>query len=95
MAFTPKVKEKWAKVLTLDMMSSEESDESDDDAIIVRPLRWRHDRVAAFLHNLDERSHDDKSPQAKRQTKKRKQADTFSLRPLPATRYSSWATTDQ
>lgn len=38
-----KDKSKWAKVMTSDMMSSEESDSHDEDLIIVKPLQWRHE----------------------------------------------------
>ena len=40
-----KDKEKWMKVMTTEMMSSEESDNEDADIIIFKPLPWRSRRV--------------------------------------------------
>ena len=61
-----KEKEKWAKVLHADLMSSEDSEGGGDDIIIVKPLQWRSTRVAKFLHTLDVEG---KTMQAKRQRK--------------------------
>ena len=52
-------------------MSSEESD--DGEVIEVRPLPWRSDRVTTFLHSLDDKARDNKSPQARRQMKTRRE----------------------
>ena len=61
-------------------MSSEESEE--EDVIEVRPLLWRSDRVTTFLHSLDDKARDKKSPQARRQMKSR-QEGAPSSRPQP------------
>ena len=57
-------------------MSSEESDDGED--IEVRPLSWRSDRVTTFLHSLDDKARDNKSPQARRQMKTRRVGDPSS-----------------
>ena len=72
------------------MMSSEESDENDDDLITVKPISWRTERVAAFLHRLDDKVESAKSSQAKRQKKKRIESSEYSLRVKP-TSLPEWA----
>ena len=69
------------KVLQVDFISSEESD--DEDGIKVRPLTWHSDRVITFLHSLDERAHNSKSPQARRQIKTRREGGAPSSRQQP------------
>ena len=51
-------------------MSSEESGD-EENTIIVRPLPWRTDLVNKFFQNLDARSTEEKSSQARRQQKVR------------------------
>jgi len=85
-----KDKAKWAKVMTSDMMSSEESDSHDEDLIIVKPLQWRHDRVGLFFHRLDQAGGESKTTQAKWQRKRRTHASVPSQRPKPTT-CPSWA----
>ena len=41
-------KDKLMKVLVVDMMSSEESDDENDDVITVRQIPWRTERVSTF-----------------------------------------------
>ena len=51
-------------------MSSEESGtEDDEEVLIVKDLLWRSNKVDRFFKNLDEK--EEKSSQAKRQSKKR------------------------
>ena len=69
LSYAEKDREKWQKVFSVHFMSSEESD--GDDGIKVHPLSWRSNRVSTFLHSLDEKAKDEKSPQAKRQMKTR------------------------
>ena len=69
-AMLQKEKEKWGKVLVPEMMSSEESDVENDD-IIVKPIRWRTERIHTFLHGLDSKVNTAKSKQSKRQRKQR------------------------
>ena len=64
-----KTRKSGRKVFNVNFMSSEESDVDGDDAIQIRPLPWRAERVTSFLHSLDRKSNDEKSPQAKRQMK--------------------------
>ena len=69
------------KLFCFSFMSSEESDHS-DEVIEVRPLSWRSERVASFLHSLDKKANENKSPQAKRQMKQRRMGN-FSSRVQP------------
>ena len=90
MSYSPRDREKWSKVLTIDMISSEESD-GEEDTIIVHPLQWRSEKVSCFLHSLDSKANDEKSPQAKRQTKRRVESSEHSLRSLPVESLPAWA----
>ena len=47
-------KEKWMKVMTTEMMSSEDNDSEDADTIVVKPLPWRSQRVTKFFYTLDD-----------------------------------------
>ena len=69
LSYAEKDRDKWQKIFSVHFMSSEESE--GEDAIKVNPLPWRSNRVSTFLHSLDEKAKDDKSPQAKRQMKTR------------------------
>ena len=42
-----KVKEKWGKVLVAEVISSEESDNENEDAVFIKPLPWRTDNFFA------------------------------------------------
>lgn len=61
-------KNKWSKCLTMDFMSS---DESDGETIVVKTLSWRSSMVNDFFKSVDDEAYARKSEQAKRQTKKR------------------------
>ena len=74
------------KVLSAEFMSSEDSE---DETIVVRPLPWRSGRVAAFLHSLDDKAQESKSPQARRQMKERKVGGSSSR--MPSGGHPSWA----
>ena len=75
------------------MMSSEESD--GDDAIAVKPLLWRSDKVVRFFHQLDDKSSEVKTPQAKRQRRRRVISNTPSTRPKPVDpKFPQWVFTD-
>lgn len=63
-----KEQEKWMKVLTPNFQSSEESDDDDDE---VKTLPWRSDRVSAKFKELDEKNEAKKTPQARRQRRRR------------------------
>ena len=76
-------KEKWAKVINVELMSSEESDTMDDNEILIhRPITWLSSTVRNFKARLDEEICKKKSPQAKRQRKERV-TGAPSTRPLP------------
>ena len=77
LSYAEKDREKW-KVFCFSFMSSEESDHSDEEVIEVRPLSRRSERVSSFLHSLDKKAHENKSPQAKRQMKQRRMGDSSS-----------------
>ena len=76
LSYDERDREKWKKVFHVNFMSSEESDDGED--IEVRPLSWRSDRVTTFLHSLDDKARDNKSPQARRQMKTRRVGDPSS-----------------
>ena len=63
-----KQKEKWAKVLVMEMTSS---DESDGEVIQVKDLPWRSSKVTEFINNLERGMETHLSEQAQRQTKQR------------------------
>lgn len=60
--------EKWGKALTLDMMSSEESDE---EVLKVHSLPWRAVTVGRMFHALDREAAKQRTPQSRRQMKER------------------------
>ena len=64
-------RDKLAKVLVPEFMSSEDSCGSDEDTITIRPLPWRSRKVSDFFTTLSEHAQENKSNQAKRQTKRR------------------------
>ena len=83
---------KWGKILTSDLVSSDESDidENDKAVLVVKELGWRNDRVTTFFAKLDSAHEDRKSEQAKRQTKSRIRKGVMSTREAPA-HLPSWA----
>ena len=70
-----------------EMMSSEESDDENDDLITVKPINWRAERVSTFLHRLDSKV---ETAKAKRQRKRRIERSECSLRAKP-TALPDWA----
>ena len=76
-------KEKWRSVLTLDLMSSDESgQEGEQEVIISHPLPWLSANVGQFMRKLDEVALKAKSPRAIRQMKGRLEGSP-SQRPRP------------
>ena len=63
----------WMKVLIPEMMSSEESgnDEDDEEILKVLPLPWRARKVTKMFQQLDLESSKYKTPQSRRQRKRR------------------------
>ena len=78
--------------MTTAMMSSEESGNEDEEEILfIRPLLFRSAKVDRFFGMLDDRVKESKSPQARRQMKKRVRGDV-STRGLPVGHnYPKWA----
>ena len=74
----PKDREKWEKVLTLELMSSEDS--GMEEILVVRPLPWRSTRVDEMFDQLDKRIISGKSPRSRWQMKRCK-VGNFSKRP--------------
>ena len=65
-------KDKWLSVMKVEVMSSDESDEDDgEEVIVVHPLPWLSAEVAAFKQQIDDEIKKEKSPQARRQMKRR------------------------
>lgn len=88
-----KYKEKWRKVMDHTFMSSEES--GGEDIIVVKPLRWRAEKVTNFFHHLDDKITTSKSPQARRQRKARIISTAESDRPQPAKdEFPAWSLID-
>lgn len=66
---TEEARQKWLKVVSNEMMSSEES--GTEDTIVVHPLPWRSKYVTGMFNKVDQYSNARKSPQARRQMKAR------------------------
>lgn len=90
-----KTKEKWSKVTVADFMSSEESASGEDgeDVIMVKQLPWRAEKVDNFFYQLDQKSKENKTPQARRQRKARIISDQSSDRHRPdqEEKFPSWS----
>ena len=66
-------KKKWNPVFIADIMSSEESDGTNDEAsFTVRPLLWRSDKVTRFFNQLDDKKNNNSTQRSKRMSFKRK-----------------------
>ena len=86
----PKKKDKWREALHIKLMSSEESAvEGDREVIQVKPLPWRSEEANDILRCLDDRILSDRSPQSRRQAKKRIQGDNSS-RTEPIDELPAW-----
>ena len=86
-SFSDKDRQKWeqSQVLTIHFMSSEESDVDEEEVLVVKQLPWRSQKVNRFLNGLDEKHEQHKSPQARRQEKRRvRDRDVVSSRPRPS-----------
>lgn len=57
--------------LTIDLMSSEESDDESNE-LVVRPLAWRAEEISNFFQQLDGRHLSRATDSQKRQTAKRR-----------------------
>lgn len=70
-------KQKWLTALTVEMMTSEESEvleENDGGSVKVynkRPLTWRADKVTDFFHQLDDKQRHMVSQRSKEMTRSR------------------------
>lgn len=86
---TEEQKKKWLSVITNDFMSSEESGSEDNN--VVHPLVWRSKYVSTMFEKIDAYIEHKKSPQARRQMKKRiTGCDSVRLEPLQG---PEWAIT--
>ena len=86
--------EKWRQVIKMEYMSSEESGIDDEnEVIIVKSLPWRSVHVGQMFRRLDDKGLEEKSPQARRQTKKRVTGE-ISSRPKPVGDLPPWAVAD-
>ena len=82
---------KWEKVLTTDLISSDESELEEDRAVlVVKELPWRSEKVSNFFKKLDKAHESRKTEQANRQTKPRIRRGMMSERPAPVS-LPSWA----
>ena len=83
----------WMKVMSPDFMSSEYScsDTDDDSKLVTQKLEWRSKKVSGFFEAIDNYYEDNKSPMAKRQSKKRFVSTSFSTRGVPANCQLQWA----
>jgi len=84
-----KDQEKWQRILTTNMMSSEESSSDLDNKL----LPWRSQIVTNFLTKLDQKSFEIKSPLAKRLRKDRQVSENMSDREMPLG-IPQWAVTN-
>ena len=61
----------WTKVLIPEMMSSEESDMDEEEVLKVHTYPWRSSKVSRMFKQLDIVALKDKTPQSRRQRKRR------------------------
>ena len=67
-----KQRERWLCVMRIDMMSSEESgQEEDEEVILVKTFPWRSDQVNKLLKQLDQKISAERTPQARHQVIRR------------------------
>ena len=87
-------RDKWMSVMKIEAMSSDESGiDDDEDVIVVHPLPWISSEVDSFKNKLDQAILNEKSSQARRQTKRRLLGSP-STRQMPKTHtLPSWALT--
>lgn len=67
----------WRKIVTLDLMSSEESSMDEEEEVIkIHPLPWRASKVTRMFQHLDTEALKSKSPQSRRQRKRRVEGES-------------------
>ena len=65
-------RERWFEALQVDTLSSEKSDEkNNEDILVVRPFSWRSSEFEKLLNIIDKEREVKRSSQAKRQLMKR------------------------
>ena len=71
---TDEAKKKWKPALIPELMSSKESDDSDDGnaSFTVHPILWRSDKVNNFLYRLDQKKSNNSTQRSRRMSLKRK-----------------------
>lgn len=83
----------WEQLMKTEYMSSEESGvDGDEDILKVHDLPWRKPSVKRMFATLDSESAKRRTPQSKRQMKRRVTGET-STRPVPAS-VPKWAVVD-
>jgi len=92
MSYTDADRVKWEKVLVTELISTDESETEDGEAVlVVKELTWRSDKVdSKFFAKLDSAHKSRMSEQASRQTKRRIEKGRTSIRPAPS-HVPSWA----
>ena len=71
---TDEAKKKWKPALIPELMSSEESDDSDEGnaSFTVHPILWRSDKVTNFLYRLDQKKSNNSTQRSRRMSLKQK-----------------------
>lgn len=86
-------KKQWEDILTVQIMSSDDSDVDDEgkEILVRKPLPWLSDSVQHLKQLLDPEILKQKTPQSLRQMKKRVE-ENVSTRGLPAdsSKYPTW-----
>lgn len=82
-------RELWENVIVLELMSSEESAAELEDVYMVKTLPWRSQKIDTMFQSLDMAAEKAKTPQARRQTKKRYNGG-ISDREKPSGSLPSW-----
>ena len=86
----PGSRDTWKEVMKIDIVSSEESDESDGEVLMVHPLPLRSEKVDRMFKRLDDKLESEKTAQCKCQSKRRVLSATPSGRAKPEEGFPSW-----
>lgn len=86
--------DQWNEVMKIDIVSSEESDGSDEEVLIVHPLPWRSEKVDRMFKRLDNKLESEKTAQCKCQSKRRVLSTTPSGRAKPEEGFPRWVFKD-
>ena len=86
---TEEQKKSWSTALTVDMMSSEESESDSEAAIVVRPLPWRSRKVESLFDSMDKKHYKNARKRSQKMSFSRRVGDP-SDRPRPNGNYPNW-----